>query len=199
MRLRFLLQFVAERRWKAALKVQEEGWKDEDGTTINGVVHHLITDDFVAQTEKTEKMVVMFYAPWCAHCTTFKPIFANASTTLKETLPDVGFASVDCETNPDLCRKYLADSYPTVKYFDFSDKKDKGKLFSRGQRGEKQLLMWVDVMHKVSSINRFNSQLRSLLSIIAFLDCKALTSLFTLSLFICLLGWRVERHQRHRR
>lgn len=104
--------FAQERRWKAAKEVAEKGWE------TNGKVAHLIDDEF--EKFRTEKGTIfaMFYAPWCGHCQSFKPVFAEASE--KSPIP---FVALECETNPETCRKYGASAYPTLKLIKEGEKK----------------------------------------------------------------------------
>lgn len=72
-----------------------------------------------------ECIVVLFYAPWCGHCKTFKPIFDDAMTQLDGKTATKGevkgkklrFSKVDCdlEENKPLAKKYGINGYPTVK------------------------------------------------------------------------------------
>ena len=75
--------------------------------------------------ESGEVIVVLFYAPWCGHCKTFKPHFEKAMGELdgkKATKSEikgktVRFAKIDCdeEKNKPLAEKYNIKGYPTVK------------------------------------------------------------------------------------
>ena len=55
--------------------------------------------------------LVMFYAPWCGHCTAAKPEFARASTVLADNDGDGNgdgsmaskLAAVDCTLNNEVC------------------------------------------------------------------------------------------------
>ena len=72
-----------------------------------------------------EVIVVLFYAPWCGHCKTFKPEFEKAMSELdgvkatksKIEGKTVRFAKIDCdqEENKPLAEKYNIKGYPTVK------------------------------------------------------------------------------------
>lgn len=111
------MTFAQERRYKAAKEVADKGWEE------NGDVKHLVDYEFEAFREQEGKLAVMFYAPWCGHCKTMKPEWAKASTELKG---QVTLSAMDCDINPETCRKYNANSYPTVLFF--KDKDDtKGK------------------------------------------------------------------------
>jgi protein disulfide-isomerase-like protein len=121
--------FAQDRRYKAAKDVATAGWEE------NGQVVHLVDDEFEAfRQDKT--VFAMFYAPWCGHCTTFKPVLAEASKS-----SPVPMVAVECETNPDTCRKYGATSFPTLKLLVAGDKK--GVNFD-GQRTAGALVKWIN-------------------------------------------------------
>ena len=85
-------------------------WSDETG----GYITHLTeAKGFNRHVAKTEATLVMFYAPWCAHCKAAKPEFVMAAKAF-HTDPGVSFAGVDC-TLPEskkTCDKYKVASYP---------------------------------------------------------------------------------------
>ena len=59
---------------------------------------------------------VMFYAPWCGHCKSFKPHFAAAAT---KAAGKYVLAKVDCtqDSAKGLCQQQEVRGYPTVKFF----------------------------------------------------------------------------------
>ena len=74
---------------------------------------------------QTSDQTLIFFAPWCGHCKTFKPEFETAMGELdgKKATKDkikgktVRFAKIDCdkEENKPLAKKYNIGGYPTVK------------------------------------------------------------------------------------
>ena len=83
-----------------------EGFNDQDITPASG-----------------EVIVALFYAPWCGHCKTFKPIFQSAMTQLDGKTANnssikgkkVRLSMIDCDEKPDIGKKYSISGYPTVK------------------------------------------------------------------------------------
>ena len=59
------------------------------------------------------KKVMLFYADWCGHCTTFKPIWQE----LKKTFDVNGIEHSDFEDtkNKEEMSRYNIGSYPTIK------------------------------------------------------------------------------------
>ena len=59
----------------------------------------------------------MFYAPWCTHCTQFKPIYSLAAQRLIN--DNIGIAAViDVTEHPITAASFEVKGYPTLKYFE---------------------------------------------------------------------------------
>jgi thioredoxin 1 len=59
---------------------------------------------------KVGKSIVDFSAEWCAPCKILKPIFEDASSTIK----DVNFGSVDVDKHSELAQKFQVMSVPIM-------------------------------------------------------------------------------------
>ena len=80
-------------------------------------VAHLDTLTFPAWKQQLDGQpgVIMFYAPWCGHCTRTKPAFAEASAIAEEASPGKQlFAAVDCTEDAELCASMGVRGYPTI-------------------------------------------------------------------------------------
>ena len=91
------------------------------GTKENsGKVVKITNDNFGSRRDPRSSLFLMFYAPWCTHCTEVKPTFALASTggnagkdvDFKGTV----FGAVDCDMEEQLCQDFNIQKFPTFAY-----------------------------------------------------------------------------------
>lgn len=69
-----------------------------------------ITTSNYEQIVQKSKIVLDFYADWCAPCKAIKPTLQDLSTEFK----DVTFCTVNIEDNDDIVREYGIKSLPTL-------------------------------------------------------------------------------------
>jgi thioredoxin 1 len=74
-------------------------------TTIN-----LTKDNFDATVVHNDMVVVDFWAPWCAPCRFFSPVFEATA----DKYPGVVFGKVNTEEQPDLAEMFGIRSIPTL-------------------------------------------------------------------------------------
>ena len=73
----------------------------------------LTKDNFESTLNSHDVLIVDFWAPWCAPCKAFAPVFEAAA----ERHAGVVFAKVDTEAQPELAGYFQIRSIPTLTVF----------------------------------------------------------------------------------
>eukprot|EP01083_Nonionella_stella_P112784 332157_1 len=58
--------------------------------------------------------LVKFYAPWCAHCKQYAPIFKQTAVITNAQHGYINFGQMDCDANTITCSEYRITGYPTT-------------------------------------------------------------------------------------
>jgi len=66
-------------------------------------------------TEDSNKLMVMFHAPWCGHCKNMMPIWDEFAQNL-DGYNGVRVVKVDGQENPELAKLHGVQGFPTVKF-----------------------------------------------------------------------------------
>ena len=64
--------------------------------------------------QSSDVVVMVFYAPWCGHCTRMVPAWEELA---KDAESDVTIAKLDCDAHRDLGSEYGVRGFPTNKFF----------------------------------------------------------------------------------
>jgi thioredoxin 1 len=84
---------------------------DEGGLFMSTMV--LTKDNFEKVVTGNDTVIVDFWAPWCGPCRAFAPTFEATS----EKYPDIVFAKVNTEEEPELAGHFEIRSIPTLMVF----------------------------------------------------------------------------------
>ena len=84
-----------------------------DAPNAAGTVATLDSAQFAASIPGHPFAIVDFWAPWCAPCRSFAPVFEAAAARH----PDILFAKVDTEAQPDVAGHFSIRSIPTLMVF----------------------------------------------------------------------------------
>jgi thioredoxin-like negative regulator of GroEL len=81
-------------------------------------VYDLGSDEFENLVKSGKSVANLFYAPWCPHCRSLKPLYQEASKQFPNTI----FSMVDCDKHPGCAQKNSVRAFPACN------------VYKRGQR-----------------------------------------------------------------
>jgi hypothetical protein len=84
----------------------------EDTQPATGGLVELRDGDFQKLLREGDSWVVMFYAPWCAHCTAAAPAFQQAALQAP-----VHFARIDAAAHPAVAQNEGVTGFPTIRFY----------------------------------------------------------------------------------
>ncbi|CAG4964456.1 unnamed protein product [Colias eurytheme] len=84
---------------------------------VEGSVYEYNPEMFKSQVKEMDGNFIMFYAPWCRHCTEFEPIWTELGELINTKDSRFVIAQMDCTKYPKLCHENDITGYPTLLYF----------------------------------------------------------------------------------
>jgi len=100
----------------------------------------VLTDkNFDQAIEENEYILVEFYAPWCGHCQSLEPEYAQAAKDLAEKNSEIKLAKVDATAEKETGTKFSIEGFPTLKFF----KNGKASDYN-GPREAKGIVSWLE-------------------------------------------------------
>nr|XP_046273864.1 protein disulfide-isomerase A2 [Scatophagus argus] len=121
----------------------EEAPKKEKTTEIEEekdvMVLHI--NNFDRALSENQYLLVDFYAPWCGHCKSLEPIYAEAAAKLKTEEPAMRLAKVDVIEEKELADEFAILDFPTLKMFVNGDRKQ--PIIFTGKRSVEGIIQWM--------------------------------------------------------
>jgi len=96
----------------------------------------LSSANFQETISNNQFVLAMFYAPWCGHCKTLKPLYEEAAA---KTQGKYVLAKIDCTVESELCQQHGVRGYPTVAFFKNGNKREYD-----GPRTTEGIISWLD-------------------------------------------------------
>jgi thiol-disulfide isomerase/thioredoxin len=109
--------------------------------------------------QASDPTMVMFYARWCPHCQTLKPLWDMFAKGY-EGKYGIRFAKVDCEVAKSLAKTHNIDGYPTIKFLPDGLENPASAVVYDGDRSLPSLKQFLDGYIEKYRLNYFNPQYR---------------------------------------
>ncbi|KAK7162146.1 hypothetical protein R3I94_004711 [Phoxinus phoxinus] len=98
--------------------------------------------NFDRALSENKYLLVEFYAPWCGHCRSLEPIYAEVAGLLKNGSSDVRLAKVDASEEKELANEFSVGGFPTLKFFKDGNRQNVTDF--SGKRTVKGITMWLE-------------------------------------------------------
>ncbi|XP_055549541.1 protein disulfide-isomerase A5 [Wyeomyia smithii] len=108
------IKFLSDPEAPAPEKPPPEPYGDYPGSDKIIMISDKNVDDVL---HNEDRLLVMFYAPWCGHCKRMKPEFAETANLLVKTNVSGKVAAVDCTEQTKTAEKFEIQGFPTLKFF----------------------------------------------------------------------------------
>jgi protein disulfide-isomerase A6 len=157
---------------------------DEDAVFTDGEVFDLTDKNFEQEVMQDEEHIwfVKFYAPWCGHCKSMEPTWADLAKDMKGR---VRIGRVDCTQETVTANKFSIKGFPTLKLFALGPKTpEDAQPYEEGGRDLSSLSNFALSYYaktvtadQILSNTQFEESCESSLCILAFLphlyDCQS--------------------------
>jgi len=117
-------------------------------------------DNIVLDAKK--QVFVEFFAPWCGHCKSLKPVWEKLAGVFKND-EHVVIAAVDADAHKDIAGRFEVSGFPTLKWFGDNKSGDKYE----GGRGLEELVAFVN--QKAGTSRNANGRLTADFGLVASL------------------------------
>jgi len=115
-----------------SLSVVAEDIAEEKGVLV------LTDKNFDQAIKENEYVLVEFYAPWCGHCQSLEPEYAQAAQDLAEQGSPIKLAKVDATAEKETGTKFDIEGFPTLKFFKNGEASE-----YNGPREAKGIVSWL--------------------------------------------------------
>lgn len=91
--------------------------KNKWGVEHTDQVCTLTKDNFDNFIQTNKYVFVKFYAPWCGHCKSMAPSYAQLAKRMNAREDGIPIGEVDATVEADLAEKFGVEGYPSLKFF----------------------------------------------------------------------------------
>lgn len=106
----------ANSKQKSKSDSKEDAMEDWGGPEAHKLIIFL-KDDFDAQIQKHQQILVFFSANWCPHCLKLRKPFSRAALMSKEANLPMAFATYDVNYNPEFAQEKGVVGIPLIRYY----------------------------------------------------------------------------------
>uniref|UniRef100_A0A672N0H8 Protein disulfide-isomerase n=1 Tax=Sinocyclocheilus grahami TaxID=75366 RepID=A0A672N0H8_SINGR len=93
-------------------------------------------------TNQLLRFAELINTPWCGHCRSLEPIYAEVAGLLKNGSSEVRLAKVEATEERDLAAEFNVDSFPTLKFFKDGNRQNVTDF--SGKRTVKGITRWLE-------------------------------------------------------
>ncbi|KAK0078935.1 hypothetical protein PV325_001923 [Microctonus aethiopoides] len=112
---------------------------------MNPTVFRLNADNYYQTLGRKKSKIlwaVDYFAPWCGPCQQLTPHWTAVAKIMK-ILPNIKIASVDCQSDVNLCRSQGVNSYPNIRLYPMGSEGLNKAVIYEGARDSTSLMTWI--------------------------------------------------------